>query len=377
MKKLVYVDPQSYRNLSLYDYSLLKGMKSYKVIYCCNEQYDGPELENVKFLPIFNYRQEMKPVVKFLSYFKSLLKLVSILKKERPDVLHIQWWKQWYLDYHFLFIYMKYTKQVVFTAHNIVPHNSGESMKGKCIRYYNKVDKIIVHDNNSKNELINDFGIEGEKIGVIAHGLLDFNVDEKEVQETINEIAGKYQLKDKLVFSTMGGQSHYKGTDLIRDAFMGSHFLMKNKEVFLIVAGKGNLATPDFANQCSNVWVADYALSDSEFQAIMRLTDVMLLPYRRISQSGVLLTAIQNQIPFAVTPIGGLAEPLEIAPVGWIIPSPTVECVRECMEILARDIDSTKIVKDNQQNWNLVKNKYDWKNISHLTEELYETTKKR
>lgn len=371
MKKLIYVDPQSYRNLSMYDYSLLKGMESHKVIYCCNEQYDGPELENVKFLPIFNYRQEMNPVVKIVSYLRSLLKLVSVLRKERPDVLHIQWWKQWNLDYRFLSIYKKYAGQVVFTAHNLVPHNSGESMKSKCIRYYNKVDKIIVHDNNSKCELIRDFGIEGKKIDVIAHGILDFKVDEKEVQETMNEIEGKYRLKDKLVFSTMGGQSPYKGTDLIRDAFLSSDFLKENKDVFLIVAGKGNLVTQDFADQCSNAWVADYALSDAEFQAVMRLTDVMLLPYRRISQSGVLLTTIQNQIPFAVTPMGGLAEPLETAPVGWIIPNPTVECVRECMETLAREIDATKAVKQNLQNWDLVKAKYDWKNISLKTEEFY------
>lgn len=371
MRKLIYVDPQSYKNLSLYDYSLLKGMKNHTIIYCCNTQYDGPELENVEFLPIFNYRQEMNPIEKFASYFLSLLKLVSVLKKERPDILHIQWWKQWDLDYFCLSIYKRYVKQIVFTAHNLVPHNSGESMKCKCIKYYNKVDKIIVHDNKSKNELIRDFGVNEKKISVIAHGILEFKVNEKEVETIMNEISSKYQLKDKLVFSTMGGQSCYKGTDLIRDAFLNSEFLMNSKDVFLVVAGKGNIVTQEFANQCNNVWVADYALSDSEFQAVMRLTDVMLLPYRKISQSGVLLTTIQNKIPFAVTPMGGLAEPLDIATVGWIIPCPTVECVRDCMETLALDIYGTKAVKHNQQNWDLVKAKYDWNRISHQTEEFY------
>lgn len=371
MKKLVYVDPQSYRNLSMYDYSLLKGMESYKIIYCCNEQYDGPELENVNFLPIFNYRQEMNPVVKIMSYLLSLLKLVSVLKKERPDVLHIQWWKQWNLDYFFLSLYKRYVKQIVFTAHNVVPHESGESMKDKCIRYYNKVDKIIVHDNNSKKELVRDFLVSEDKIAVIAHGILEFSVDEENVKSIMDEVTAKYGLQNKLVFATMGGQSPYKGTDLICDAFLSSETLNNNDDVFLIIAGTGDIATPDKFLHCTNAWVANYSLSDSEFQAIMRLADVMLLPYRRISQSGVLLTTIQNQIPFAVTPMGGLAEPLETAPVGWIIPTPTVECVRECMETLARDIDGTKAVKQNQQNWDLVKAKYDWKNISHQTEEFY------
>lgn len=371
MKILVYVDPQSYRNLSMYDYSLLKGMREYEIVYCCNKKYDGPHLDNIEFRPIFTYHQDMNPLVKILSYFYSLLKLVCILKSVRPDVLHIQWWKQWNLDYLFLSLYKKYVKQIVFTAHNLVPHDTGESMKDKCIKYYNKVDKIIVHDNNSKNELIKCFHIKEDKIAVIAHGILDFSVNEAEVVSIMNEISEKYNLKGKLVFSSMGGQSPYKGTDLICDAFLNSEILKNNTDVFLIIAGKGSIATPERVKELNNVLVVNYSLSDSEFQAIMRLTDVMLLPYRKISQSGVLLTTIQNQIPFAVTPVGGLAEPLELAHVGWIVSSPTIEDVRECMENLAKDKERTKAVKLNQNNWNFVKDKYNWKKISLQTEEFY------
>ena len=371
MKKLVFVDPQSYRNLSMYDYSLLKGMKEYKVVYCCSKQYDGPKLDNVEFRPIFTYRQEMNPLVKVVSYLCSLLKLVTILKYVRPDVLHIQWWKQWNIDYFFLSIYKKFAKQIIFTAHNLVPHNSGDSMKNKCMKYYHKVDKIIVHDNNSKKELINDFQVSEDKIAVIAHGILEFSVNEAEVKSVMNKIFTKYSLKDKLVFASMGGQSPYKGTDLICDAFLSSEYLKNNVDVFLIIAGAGNIATPDRFKECNNVWVANYSLSDSEFQSIMRLTDVMLLPYRKISQSGVLLTSIQNQIPFAVTPMGGLAEPLELAPVGWIVSSPTIDSVKECMEGLTKDIVKTKAVNTNQQIWDLVKEKYNWEYISIQTEEFY------
>lgn len=371
MRKLVYVNPQSYRNLSMYDYSLLKGMKEYKIVYCCNAQYDGCQLENVEFCPIFTYRQSMHPLVKILSYLYSLLKLVSVLNSVRPDVLHIQWWRQWNLDYFFLSIYKKFAKQIVFTAHNLVPHNTGDSMKIKCRKYYNKVDKIIVHDNNSKNELIHDFHIKEDRISVIAHGVLEFRVNEEDVNSIMKAISTKYGLKDKLVFASMGGQSLYKGTDLICDAFISSQILKNNASVFLIIAGKGDIAKQDKFKGCNNVWIANKLLSDSEFLAIMRLTDVMLLPYRKISQSGVLLTAIQNQIPFAVTPVGGLAEPLELAPIGWIISSPTVNGVRELMEGLVKDEAKTKSVKLNQQNWTLVKEKYNWEKISTQTEELY------
>ena len=371
MKKLVYVDPQSYRNLSQYDYSLLKGMREYTIIYCCNKQYDGPALNNVQLCPIFKYRQNMNSITKLFSYLYSLIKLVSILKSERPDVLHIQWWKQWNIDYWFLSVYKHYVKQIVFTAHNLVPHDSGEHMMVKCMKYYNKVDKIIVHDRNSMIELVRDFQQSEDKIAVIAHGILEFIVNESEVESAMKRYCDKYQLENKLVFATMGSQSPYKGTDLICGAFAASDYLQNDKEVFLIIAGKGKIATQEFANKYNNVLVADYELSDPEFQAIMRLADVLLLPYRKISQSGVLLTAIQNQIPFAVTPVGGLAEPLSIAPVGWVVSSASVEGVKECMENLAKEKIQTKAVKTNQLNWDLVKERYNWDNISVETEMFY------
>ena len=209
------------------------------------------------------------------------------------------------------------------------------------------------------------------KIGVIAHGILEFNVNKNKVEHVMSDYSEKYHLKDKVVFVALGRQSPYKGTDLICDAFAKSDYLQDSKEVFLIIAGKGDIATQEYANRYSNVLVVDYELSDSDFQAIMCLADVLLLPYRKISQSGVLLTAIQNQIPFAVTAIGGLAEPLETAPVGWIISSSTVASVRECMEKLVHNKERTKSVKHNQNNWDLVKAKYDWEKISHETEEFY------
>lgn len=372
MKSLVYVDPQSYRNLAVYDYSLLKGMGKYNVVYCCNKKYDGPKLDNVDVRPIFTYRQEMNPLVKIVSYVWSLLKLVSVLKTERPNVLHIQWWRQWNIDYVFLSLYKRYSGQVVFTAHNLLPHDSGESMKRKCIKYYNKVDKIIVHDNSSKDILIEELGIKADKIAVIAHGVLKFSIDKADVRKIVDNYSSKYRLEGKLIFAAMGVQSYYKGTDLVRDAFLSSSFLKNNSDTFLIIAGQGDIVTQESFADCSNVLVVNYSLSDSEFQAIMVLADVVLLPYRKISQSGVLLTAIQNQVPFAVTHIGGLTDPLNTAPVGWIISDISIEGVRDCMEKLVRAKSATKAVKFNQRNWNLVKEKYDWREISNQTMTFYE-----
>lgn len=373
MKTVVYVDPQSGGNLAMYDYSLLKGICRYKVIYCCSEIYDAPTLANVEVHDIFHYNNRKNSILKGISYLLSLIRLVLLLREVKPEILHIQWWRSWCLDYRALSIYKRYCKQIVFTAHNLVPHNTGDSMVIKCRKYYEKVDKIIVHAKNTKEEMQTVFAIPEQKISVIPHGVLDFKVDDEKVFGLMRHLIEEYNLSNKILFSSLGGQSFYKGTDLIRDAFMGSAYLRNNKNVFLIIAGSGNIVKKkDIEEQCNNFIVFDYQISDEEFQAIMRLTDVLILPYRKISQSGVLLTAIQNQTPFAVTAVGGLAEPLEKENVGWIIDAPKVEEVRDCMERLVKEKESVKRIKMDGQAWSRIKTLFDWSTISLITEKCYD-----
>lgn len=370
MNKLLFIDSQSYDNLAVYDYSLLKGIDA-EIIYCCNTMYNAPILENVVYKRVFCYSNANNSFRKVISYIVSLLKIFLIARNERPDVVHIQWWRLWVVDYIFLFLLKYYVKQIVFTAHNVVPHNSGNKMKFKCMQYYKKVDKIIVHTNNTKQELVLDFGILPQKIYVIPHGLLRFNLDRNKVDCMKNNLSEIYNLQGRLIFGALGVQSPYKGTDLIQSAFINSALLKNNSDVFLIVGGKGNIINADTMNGCSNVYINNSLLSDEEFQALMELTDVLLLPYRRISQSGVLLTAIEAHIPYIATEKGGLLEPLSIANVGWRLCEVGADELRVKMEELFLKKESVIEKKNAQTEWDKVKAYYNWNRIGTLTMECY------
>ena len=60
-----------------------------------------------------------------------------------------------------------------------------------------------------------------------------------------------------------------------------------------------------------------------------------LLPYRRISQSGVLFTALQLGVPVLVSDVGGLTDPLRYGAVGWSIGEPSVQSLSDAMVYLA------------------------------------------
>lgn len=372
MKTLVYVDPQSGGSLAMYDYSLLKGMVNQQIIFCCSTLYDAPVDRKIEYLSIFNYNRK-RHIFKLISYIISLVRLVGVLRKYRPNTLHIQWWRVWFLDYLFLNIYKKYAGQVVFTAHNLVPHDSKPSTKGKCIKYYKKVDKIIVHEKNAKNELVSNFGIEEGKIFVIPHGVLKLKVNNEHVSQLVADIKDKYHIKNKIVIGSMGTQGIYKGSDLIRDAYKQSEKLKNNKDVVLLIAGRGNVFNKGIdVSEYKNLIVNDKFMTEDEYDAYMQIVDVLLLPYRKISQSGVLLTAIEKEIPFAVTPIGGLIEPFSIAQVGWTIKDASIDSVKLFMEYISENILEVVKIKKDSGSWNKIKKYYDWENISAKTEAMYE-----
>lgn len=121
----------------------------------------------------------------------------------------------------------------------------------------------------------------------------------------------------------------------------------------------------------SNVTIVDERLSNLDFISFLKLSDVVLLPYRKISQSGVLFSALANDVPVIVSEVGGLTEPLKIANVGWNIGEPTKDNLEREMSQLLDNPDEIEKVKSNKQEFQKIQNFYNWPRISEMTFRLY------
>lgn len=373
---ILYIDPQSYGNLEIYDNSLLKELpKDNIVLFACSSllKKSLPE-NNIITIPLFHYNKK-RGIIKVLSYLKSLFKVLLLIRKQRPSLIHVQWLRLLPIDsWLYLYVKKRFNIKIVFTAHNLLPHDSGEKYRKSYQKFYKQIDAVIVHESNSKKELIEKFGIEPNKISVIKHGVLTFNLDEEKVAKEEKEIIGENAIEtQQLVFSSLGLQAYYKGTDALINVWNNCPQLHDNPNCKLIIAGRrGSMLDYSVLKSFKNVVVEDKYLSDERLIAYLRITNVILLPYRVISQSGVLLSAIGTKTPFLVTDVGGLAEPLAIADVGWKI--------EECDELklkvaLINLIESPQEVLDKKNNsdsaWELVQREYSWKEIGQKTHNLY------
>lgn len=236
---------------------------------------------------------------------------------------------------------------------------------------YRLVNHIIVHAEATRQEIQRDFNVEPDKISVIHHGTLKMSIDSNELKRQETDYMQKYKTEGKIVFTSLGEQSHYKGIDLLVDSWQHTPELNTNGALQIIFAGK-NVGI-DFSpiSGFENVTIIDERISNEEYYFLLRRTDVYLLPYRKISQSGALFTAMEEHVPLLVSDAGGLAEPLGIAKIGWSIEADSPSALTDQLLYLASHREEIEAIKNDAESWRKVQHAYSWTSISEETFKLY------
>ena len=369
--KIFFVDPQSYNNLAVYDSSLLTNMEGVCVTYFCNELYQCPEVPGVTHRAVFRYSRCGNALTKALSYSASVGRIAVAALRQRPDAVHIQWFRLWLLDYLLVFFFRLLGIRVVYTAHNVLPHTVRRGDKFRYVRYYHAVNAIIVHAQRTKEELVRMSGVAPDKVNVIRHGVLLSASDRTLVGQRTEQLRQALGIQPgTVVFSCLGIQNAYKGTDLVVDVWSRSSVL-QSSDCFLLVVGKNENIDFSPLDGLKNVAVINRKVSDEDFDAYMALSSVVLLPYRAISQSGVLFTAVQAGTPVMVSDVGGLPEILSAGKVGWNIGEASLESVGAMLEHLARHPEEIDAVASDKEAFTAVRQAYDWAVIARQTRQVY------
>ena len=376
MKKVFYIDQQSYSNLSIYDHSLIshiyKENPEFRIEYIGNVKYDYlPMPEGVTLRKVFRYSTYDNALCRMFSYVWSVIRLIFLILTHRPKVVHLQWIKVFQMDYLFLWTAKHLCgSRIVFTAHNILPHNSGESAVKSYGRVYALADTVIVHTETSLSDFQARFPEYKDKAVVIPHGVLPNKYTDQEIAARAEELRKELEIPEgSLTFSMLGYQSYYKGTDIVCNAWNSSEKLAGGSNV-LLVAGK---ASPDAipAECAANIRVINRFINDIDFLAMLNLTDVLLLPYRAIDQSGLLLTAVHTCTPVCVSRVGELTRPLSVAKVGWTFETLETDDVRNMIEHLADNPSEIAQVKADEQAWKKINDMYGWTESARLTSGIY------
>lgn len=192
--------------------------------------------------------------------------------------------------------------RTVLTVHDAVPH-PGERALGQSLFQQLAIrwcDRIVVLSDFVKMQL--PIVVQRKAI-VIPHPILPSDAPERALSKP-----------PALLF--LGRIAYYKGIDLLLAAVKD---LPKGKIDKLTIAGMSmmNISLPKtkFPIDLQTKW-----LTDKEMQTLLQTHDILVLPYREASQSGVATLGIAAAIPMVVTNVGGLTEQLQADEAIWVEP---------------------------------------------------------
>lgn len=226
------------------------------------------------------------------------------------DVVHVQWIP--FEERSTAFMRLLRTRcdasgtLLVHTAHNAVPHDRPETRLHLIRRNLDLAHLVVAQTDHVAADLADTVGTL-TPIVVIPHGPLFVDRDLPDVAAA----AGRLGIRTSgPVVLFLGLLRPYKGLDLLAEAW--PLVMDAIPDARLLVVGKradhGIGADLDRLRRLPGVQVEEGYVSVRSMLDYHAVSHVVVVPYRRISQSGTLMTAIGLGRPTVLTPIDGLLE---------------------------------------------------------------------
>jgi len=275
-----------------------------------------------------------RKVARGLEHPLDLLGLTPSFVRRRPDAIHLQWLPLGAVDRGYWHAVERLLGvPITYTAHDALPNNPTPKRLRRAAANARAFGRVIVHSVHGRNALVDQLGVEPANVHVIPHGALTAYRD---VEPTPPDVPAGVPL-----VAMLGLLRPYKGLDVLLDAWPTVRAALPDAQ--LLVAGRV-LGDPDGAARLERMAGEDVGvISDlrftptEEFVGAMLRADVVVLPYRRIDQSGVLFAALALGRPLVATRVGGFAEVVEQHGAGLVVPPEDPAALAEALIAVLRD----------------------------------------
>jgi glycosyltransferase involved in cell wall biosynthesis len=252
----------------------------------------------------------LRPVAKAAEHVADLRRLGRLLRHDPPDVVHVQWCVLRALERPFYRRLHAAGLPVVFTAHDPVPNIGGAARRRSVAATARTFERVVCHSEWGRAALIERCGVDPGRVRVIPHGAFSY-LRGLPVAEPAVDPDGPLAVAPGLI-------RPYKGVDVLLAAW--PRVREQVPRATLLVAGRPMMDVASLATDQPGVVFLPRYLSDSELAAALRRADVVVLPYRRIDNSGVLAAALAFGAPLVMSDVGGFGELHRSDGVGELVP---------------------------------------------------------
>ena len=294
---------------------------NYRVLYPTllfpgTTQYDESE-EHFDRVPSKRMLNSMNPI--------TWAKTASYINSKNPDLIVVDWWQPYFgpcLRGVTSLIKKELKSKILFITENVISHEA-RWIDGFLTRMGLKHADRFLALSKSVVETLRPMA-KGRKIyrselPVFGHYSKD---------EALDIAAEKEKLgfeRDATVLLFFGYVRNYKGLDILIEAF--AEIEEKYPDYRLLIAGEfydnpqPYLQLIEKLGIAKKVKVINKFIPNEAVAAYFTLSEVVVLPYRSATQSGILNIAVGYEKPVVITNVGGLSEFVEDEKTGIFVPS--------------------------------------------------------
>jgi glycosyltransferase involved in cell wall biosynthesis len=264
------------------------------------------------------------------------MKIASLLKKENADLVVFDWWHPFFGFCHGAISFLlrkKYKNKILFITENVVSHEA------------NIVDKLLTRIGlNSASKYLALSGIVEKEVQQFSKGKKVYRSElpvydcYKQSEQSDQKIFTK-ELgfeDDSLILLFFGYVRKYKGLDILIEAF--PKIISSYPKARLLIVGEFYDSPSEYFDLIKKLKIEDKVkvinqfVPNEEVGKYYQAADLVILPYRSATQSGILNVAYGFFKPVIVTDVGGLAEFVDEGKTGFVVQPNSPEAIFEGVE---------------------------------------------
>jgi D-inositol-3-phosphate glycosyltransferase len=241
---------------------------------------------------------------------------------------------------------------------------------------YHLANRIFVHTEKMKLELMQEFGVEESRVTVIPFGIND-TVPKSDLSPLEAKLRLGIRPGEKAILF-FGRIRPSKGLEYLVSAFRQ---LSNEQNAYrLVIAGRPDNCE-DYWSTIENSIAEDVGsgriilrsefIPDEETEIYFKAADVLVLPYRSIYQSGVLFLAYSFGLPVLASDVGGLKDEIVEGKTGFSFkPEDPEHLAKTIDEYFASEL-SADLSRRRKGISDYAKDRYSWSKVGQITIGVY------
>jgi glycosyltransferase involved in cell wall biosynthesis len=347
----------------------------------CGLRNDPGLLDVVPKLRLQN--QTLRRALMVIECCINMLALLMRFIFSTPDVIHVEWIpmaRQLPFELWFLRAARSLGCKLVYTVHDVLPHDSSERFRVLYRNIYQRMDALVCHNPESKQRLIQEFGVAADRIHVIPHGPLFHDA------KPVSMADARAQLglpKDQCIVLWQGILRPYKGIEFLLETWRNLRDQRNNSSkdqtrgAILVIAGMGEddyvQSVRDHVQRLdlqNSVRLDLKYIPAEQLPAYYHACDILVYPYKAITTSGALMTGLSYRKAIIATALPCFLEHLHDGENAIIIDFGDVAAFAAALNKLMTDAAERQRLADALPDVSASGDS--WKEIGRLTRRCYE-----